>query len=383
MALAATTLFASFDITDGSQDRDISPVLAKALYYDLHALGAINVDFGRPVHDTLHYWNEDALNADTVTVSGSVTSSGSSIVLASAAQGARCHIGDILYDTAIAKTERMRITDVSSATLTVSRGINSTTATTIADAATLALIRCEQEGSDIGTDKSVAPTVRSNSTQIFSTNDLKITGTQLARKMATNEMQDFLALQLANRAIEMKINMTRALFYGEKGPSTGGSDTAYRSFNGINAWIRDSSGITDATSEAFSYSMLNDVNKQIVDKGKMPNLLLVGTDLVGSIAGFDSTYRRMRESDKQVGYMVNDILLNQGNSVQVVVDPRVKTGDAFLVTKEDISLLPMVDRGMVVIAATDFADAKKRRILGEWTLEYRNPEAGGYISYKT
>ena len=33
--------------------------------------------------------------------------------------------------------------------------------------------------------------------------------------------------------------------------------------------------------------------------------------------------------------------------------------------------------------AVDFTDAKKRRVLGEWTLEVRNPEAQFYGSAKT
>jgi hypothetical protein len=36
-----------------------------------------------------------------------------------------------------------------------------------------------------------------------------------------------------------------------------------------------------------------------------------------------------------------------------------------------------------VIAAVDFTDAKKRRVLAEWTLEVRNPEAQAFISNKT
>lgn len=82
--------------------------------------------------------------------------------------------------------------------------------------------------------------------------------------------------------------------------------------------------------------------------------------------------------------VTNAILLNQGNSVRVVVDPRVKTGDAFLLSSERFHALPMNGRGMFVIAAVDFTDAKKRRVLAEWTCELRNADkAHGYISNKT
>lgn len=381
MALASADLFAAFDVTDGAQERDISPVLEEAIYYDLNLLGALNVAFDAPVDDIIHYWNEEQLNSDTVTMGASAASDGTALTLATN-HGLRAHIGDLLYNTAINSTEVMQITATAASAVTVTRSYNSTTAASIADAATLALIRAEQEGSDIGSDKTLNPTVRNNHTHIFSSYDLKISGSQLARKMATDAYQDFLARQLAARGIELKIGMTRAVLYSEKSSSTG-SDTVYRTMAGLRNWIRDNSGVTNASSEALSYSVLNTHNKSAVDLGVFPDTLIIGTDLVTSVAGIDSSVRRLRESDKQVGYVVQEILLQQGNLVQVVVDSRVKTGDAFLITSDKVKIRPMRGRGMFVIAAADFADAKKRRILGEWTMEYRNPQAGVYLRNKT
>lgn len=382
MALASTGLFASFDVTDGAQARDISPVLADAIFFDLHLLGAINVDFGSPATDTTHYWNEDLLNSDVVTTAASASSAGTSISLSSG-HGARVHVGDLFYDTSlINSTEVGQVTAISTDTLTVTRAYNSTTATSISSGATLAVIRAEQEGSDIGADKSLTPRVRSNVTQIFSSYDIQITGSQLARRMATAQMQDFLARQLANRAVELKINMSRAFLYSEKS-SSAGSDTVYRSLAGIRGQINAASGVTNSASAALSYTNLNTYNKSSVDLGVFSDLLVIGTDLVTSVTGYDSGNRRMLESDRAAGYTVQEVQLNQGNAVRVVVDPRVKLGDAFLLSSDRIRALPLNGRGMFVIAATDFADAKKRRVLGEWTLEVRNPEAQTYLSNKT
>jgi hypothetical protein len=381
MALASSTPFASFDITDGAQTRDISPVLADAIFYDLHLLGALNVDFGSPVEDTKHWWNEDLLNSDTVTTAASAASNGTSISLSSG-HGARVHVGDLFYDTTAGSTEIGQVTAISTDTLTVTRAYNSTTAASIASSATLAVIRAEQEGSDIGSDKSLSPRVRSNFTQIFSSYDILISGSQLARKMATTQMQDFLARQLANRATELKINMSRAFLYSEIS-SSAGSDSAYRTMAGIRGQINAATGVTNSTSAALSYANLNTYNKSVVDLGVFPDTLVIGTDLVGSVAGYDSSNRRMLESDRVAGYTVQEVMLNQGNAVRVVVDSRVKTGDAFLLSSERIRAFPLQGRGMFVIAATDFADAKKRRVLGEWTLEVRNPEAQAYLSNKT
>jgi hypothetical protein len=381
MALNPANPFAAFDVTDGAQERDISPVLEEALYYDLNLLGYLNVDFGSPVEDIIHYWNEEQLNADTVIMAASAASTDTSLTLTTN-HGLRLHIGDLIYDTTINSTEVMQVTATGASAATITRGYNSTTAAPITNGSTLGVIRAEQEGSDIGTDKTLNPTVRNNTTHIFSTYDLQITGSQLSRRMATNEYQDFLARQLAARAIEMKIGMSRAFLYSEKSASVG-SDTVYRTMGGIRGWTRDNSGIVDTSSAALSYSLLNSNNKQCVDKGLFIDSVIVGTDLVGSIAGIDSTVRRLRESDTQVGYVVQEVLLNQGNMVRIVVDTRVKTGDCFGLLKEKFRARPLTGRAFFVIAGADWVDGKKRRILGEWTAEFRNPEASFYMRNKT
>jgi hypothetical protein len=373
MALQSTNFYASFDVPDGAQIRDISPLLAEALYMDLNLLGAIPV--GDSVDDTTHRWNEDALNTDTITASGSVASNGTTVTAATG-QGARVHVGDLLYATKSGSTEVLQVTAVSTDSITVTRAYNSTTAASIADTDTLAIIRAEQEGSDIGVDRSVSPTVRLNYTHILSAFDLLVTGSQLARKMATNALQDWVAHQLANRAIEMKINLTRALLYSEPS-SAAGSDTAYRTMAGLRNWLR-TNGVNVA-SAAFSLAVLNTQNTTLVKKGVYPDTLLVGPDLVSSIAAFDASNRRLVESDRQVGYMVQEIQLNQGNSVRIVVDGRVNAGEAYLFVKDSFVPKPLDGRGMFTIQAVDFTDGKKRRVLGEWTNEFRHPEAGTYF----
>lgn len=381
MALSATSLFASFDLSAQVNELDISPVLAKALYYDLHLAGALPADFGDPVTDSTYYWNEDAINSDLVTASASQTSTATSVTVTTG-QGVRAHVGDLLYDTSFGATEVMQITAIATDTFTVTRGYNSTAAQVIANGAVLGLIRAEQDGSDIGSDRSVNPTVRNNNVQLFSAFDIQISGRLLAKKMATTELQDFFAHQLANRALEMKINLTRGLLYSEKNASAA-SDLVYSTLAGIRAWIRDNSGVTNSTSQALSYSVLNTHNTTSVNKGGDPvDTLVCGTDLVSSIAGFDSSNRRLRESDQQVGYVVQEILLTQGNMVQVVIDSRVNTGDCFLLNKGNVVPKPMSGRGMFVIAAKDFVDGRKARVLGDWTLQFINPQTGVYLSQK-
>jgi hypothetical protein len=383
MAIPTADPFASFDVPAGAYIQDISPALVEAVYFDLNFLEAIPMGWDQPVDDTVHIWNEDALNQDLVTITASVAGGGTTLALSSG-HGLRVPLdGSFLVPRLSGNRELIQVTSgARSDSLTVTRGYNSTPTASLAAGTTLVVLDVMQEGSDIGADYSVVPTVRQNSTHIAGARDLKVTGSQLARRMATTALQDWVGHQLANRAIELKRKWIYILLYSEPGASGVGSDTVLRSLRGIRSWAT-ASGVVNGTAEALSLTNLNSVNKSIVDQGEYVDTLLIGTDLVASLAAIDASSRRLYESDTAVGYTVQEVLLNQGNSVRVVIDPRVNLGEAYLFTKSRIKPMPFQGRGMFTIAATDFADARKRRILSEWTLQVNNPELLGFLHSKT
>lgn len=384
MALAPVSGFASFDITDKSQIYDISPVLAAAIFLDLNFLSAgVTTSFDDPVEDTVYWWNQESLNSRTATVGAiSLTSFGTTLVVTDG-QETRFFVGDEVYDTSVGSTEIMQVTAVAgTGSLTVTRAYGSpaTVAGSLAAGATVAIASARQEFSDISSDKSVAPTVFSNSTQIIFAGDLGISRSQRNRRMATNALD--VERQLANRAIELKFDLTRAGIYGVLAGTAAGSDTVYRTMKGMRAHILQY-GISNSTAQPLSQANLNSINTTNVNVGKYPNRLLIGTDLVGSVAGFDSANRRLVNTDTTVGYQVQKVLLNQGNEVDVIIEGRVKTGDAALYSADQVSMHPFVGSGMFVIAATDFVDGVKRRLGAEWGLKFMHPEAATWMSAKT
>ena len=67
MALSAADSLATFDDTTGYLD--ISPTLASVLKAETTVLGLLG--FGEPASAITHYWNEDALVANTVAANSS------------------------------------------------------------------------------------------------------------------------------------------------------------------------------------------------------------------------------------------------------------------------------------------------------------------------
>lgn len=381
MALSTVSAFASYDQSQFVNKIDISPFLSAALIYDFHALGTIGMPMDNPVTDITYNWIEDVLNGDTVTLTISLGTADTSITYSASSAP---HVGDyVVYNAGGTNSEVMQVTTVNSTTnSTVSRGYNATTAASAANSSVYNLMRIEQEFSDIGADATANPTTRLSYTSIIPGRDLQISGSQLARIMSTTQMADQVAHQLENRLVEWKRGFTRQLLYGEKvGP---GSDTQYRSFGGLRYWVKTgSTGVTSTTSVALSLSVLDTVNKSIVDQGVYPDTLIIGTDLVGSVNAIDATNRRMLESSREAGYMVNRLTLGQGNSIDVVVDARVHTGDAFLIEKARVRPRPYNGRALFTLAGSDWVDGVKRRILGEWGLEIRQPQVFAYLTNKT
>lgn len=382
MALQTADAYASFDVTAGAYIQDISPALADAIYFDLNFMEAVPLGWDSPVEDTVHRWNEDAINANTVVSDASIAAAGTTLSVTATA--GRVAVGALLVPMVSGNEDMLQVTAVDSGAndLTVTRDYNSLTGVSYPSGTTFAVIDSLQEASDIGSDTSITPTVRLNRTHIFGARDLKVAGSQLARKMATNELQDFVGHQLANRTIELKIKLITAFLYSEASSSDVGSDTVYRTLTGLRNWARVN-GQRDTDSEALAYAVLNAHNKLLVDLGEYVDTLVIGTDLVGSVAGIDATVRRMYESDTAVGYTVQEILLNQGNTVRVVIDSRMVPGEYFLFTRSKVKPLPFTGRGMFTIAATDFSDARKRRVMAEWTMRVHNPEVLGHAKSKT
>jgi hypothetical protein len=380
MALQAASVYASFDVPAGAFIQDISPALADAIYFDLNFMEAVPLGWDSPVEDTVHRWNEDALNADIVTSTASIAAGG--VTLSVSSVTGTVAIGSLLTPNLLGNEETLQVTAIVGLDLTVTRGYNGTTAASLPSGTVFGVIDAMQSGSDIGADSSVSPVVRLNRTQIFGTRDLQVSGTQLARRMATNELEDFVGHQLANRTTELKRKLIKAFLYSELSTSDVGSDTVYRTLTGLRNWARVN-GQRDVAAVPLTLAILNAHNKLLVDLGEYVDTLVIGTDLVGSVAAIDVAARRMYESDTSVGYTVQEILLAQGNTVRVVIDNRVVPGEYFLFTKSKVKPLPMNGRGMFTIAATDFSDARKRRVLAEWTMRVHNPEVLGHAKSKT
>lgn len=375
MALNVTDFLASFDITDKTQEYDISPLLLAALMVDTGLLGVIPV--GSPAQDTTHYWTEIALNVGQVTVDATGYNSAATTVVLASGHGARLVNGAILKNLtnmpASGLPEVVQVTAINVDTLTVTRAYGGTTAVTATFTANgvLDIVSMpQQEASDINADTTQVPSSANNFTQIFE-RSIKISRNQMKRPMAS--VADMLVQSIHDRTMELKRELEKTLWHSRKSASAG-SDTVYRTMQGI---LQSLGGTSSGAS--YTFTIFNTSVKTIVDAGAADDIsrlvLAVPTNLRQRITTFDSSNRRLVESDRRVGYYVEQVTSDLGVVVDVVTSNYLGTASPWQVALLDvgrIKLLPFQDDMFKLMAAQDWVDGVKRRILGEYTVEVRN-----------
>ena len=126
MALSASTGFAAYNIAAAVKKLDLSEELAEIIRTDntafLSRIGAA----GLVATQLKHSWPEDKLNPNTATESGVGIDASVTSVAVVAGQGSRFKIGTLFKDNTAGKSEVIRVTAVSTDTLTIERGVGST-----------------------------------------------------------------------------------------------------------------------------------------------------------------------------------------------------------------------------------------------------------------
>lgn len=379
MALNATSFLASFDITDKTQELDISPILLAALMVDTGVLGVLPM--GESVYDTTHYWNAIKLNTGQVTVDATGYNSAATTINLAGAGSSELRVGATLKNIQAGVSEVAQVTAIASATqFTVTRGYGGTTASnsTFAANAVVDIVGMPlQEASDIQTDVTQVPSVLQNYTQIVE-RSITISRNQMKRRMAA--IPDFLAQSLHDRTMEIKRELEKVVIHEVASASTpAGTDTVYRTMNGLLAQITN----VNSTSEAFSGTVFNNLVQTLVDAGAADGqshlCLIAPTKIRRTISTIQETNRRLVESDVRAGHYIEQLVGDLGVQVDVVTSNYLGAGSVapwttVLLDTSRAKLLPFADDTFKLMAATDWVDGIKRRVLGEYTLEVRNPD---------
>lgn len=369
MALASYSGAGSFNQTDGTH-LDLSDELSTVLLADTFLLGRISMSGQAEAVD--HYWMEDSLLTTTVTGNAAMDASETTLTVVA---NANVQIGTLLQDQTLGKQEVMQVTALTSGTAwVVTRGVGDSAPAgeTHANGALYRIIgQPKQEGDANVNDNSRSRSRIHNVCQIFK-KEVEVSGTIQAINLAG--VPDEYNYQLANRTLELRRELGMSAYSSVKvtGGGAGGSDTVYRSMDGLRNFVRRQSAQLTTTSQALTESIVNSQYRLIYNQGGEADFA-VGT--ADQMTYFSELYKdkiRLAPSDRTRGVFVTKFLTDLGVELDLVIDRWALPGDLIIGDTSKLRLVPLKGRGWQATPLAKTGDAMRGMLVGEYTLEVRN-----------
>lgn len=374
-ALASAVGAASHDRTSNTFVIDLSTELAEVIRPDNTAfLDRVGIG-GLTAKQRTHYWAEDKLNPYTATATsdadGTLTSGEASFTCTSGQEG-RFKKGTLIKDAAIGKTEVMRVTLVSSNTLSIDRGHGSTSGESHASGWTIQIIaHTKGEGwKPAQEDWTQERSSVYNYTQIFG---FGITLARTRQYVDQHVISSELAHQSAYRLKEFARMLDGSLINGVRSSNVP-SDSDYGSMGGILEYATQSSGNTNTSTEDLDENVINTMFKQIWDDagGVERGFILVGGALKRVIAQFDQAYRRSEFDTRAAGFTVEKFLTDLGFELEVIVDPWMLDDVCIIGDLNKIKVGPLSNDSVSLEELAKTGRTLEYMVTGQYTAEIRN-----------
>lgn len=238
---------------------------------------------------------------DAVNYSTNYTSGATSVVVD---DGTKFRAGDIVVD--VSTSEHLRVTGVSTNTLTVTRGYGTTAATTLTDNDVLVIIgNVNAEAATARTALTNQAVKRYNYTQIFR-EPFAVTGTEGSTELYA-EANDIASLRREHLQIHMR-DIERSFFFGEAKEDLTGTQPV-RSTAGIKSFLStnltDASGtLTEAEFEAWIANMFK--------KGGEKKMGFLAPLLASAVNSWAKGRLQMFPKDKTYGIAISKYLSIHG-----------------------------------------------------------------------
>lgn len=242
----------------------------------------------------------------------------------------------------------------------------------------------QAEGDDFS-GVAVTPSVRlTNRTQI-SKKDVVVSGTQEVVDKAGRDSE--IDYQVMLKGLELKRDIEFGLTQNDV------TATAPRKARGLLGWTVDNTskdagttlasytgntGVTDSgTTRAFTEAQLKTVLQLIFIQGGQPDTITMGAAAKQAFSGFTGGANRNDNSeDKKVTAAV-DVYVSDFGTLKAVPNLFQRTRDVFILQSDKLALAWLRPMAKKDIAPT--GDSIKKMVIGEWTLENKNPKAHGAI----
>lgn len=249
------------------------------------------------------------------------------------------------------------------------------------------------EGEDAGLTAASVKTRLGNRTQIFE-KAVGVSGTQQAVDKAG--VSDELAREVAKAYKELKRNLEVAIL--DNNASVAGNESTARELAGFPTWIATNisvgatgaapagtgaDAVTRGTDRTFTETLFNDVHQLCWDNGGEPSLAVMSGTIKEKFSGLSGVGNQTRYSEADTKKIVAgvDVYIGVYGTVRLVADRYINAKDVLFIDPEMAaiaSLRPWQDYALAKVG-----DHDRRQVLGEFTLEVRNPLAHGLLTAVT
>ncbi|MBN1844787.1 MAG: DUF5309 family protein [Sedimentisphaerales bacterium] len=358
---------------------DVSDVVSIVTPFETPLLSAL----GDPLHaaqSTHHEWLEDSLLPNRDAINDSNFSDPATDTDFEVDHGDRFQVGDQIQ--VATSEELMLVTAVNGNTLTVMRGYSGTTPENLANDQILNIIgNAALEGADKPSVRYTNRVRKSNYTQIF-TAAVEVSGSDLAARQAG--LADELDHQKQLRLRELLRDLENTVING--GPPASnpqGSDSVRRSMKGIvqhvatHAYHPGDSGFPAGND--LDEAKINYVMRKIWESSSgRVDLIVVNGFQKRKVNEFLTSVRSYGASDRKYTDLVAQYESDYG-MCDIIVTRWLPQDAVLLLDSSRIAVLPLAGRSFHFKPLASGGDYECGQLIGEYTLEFRNEEAHGFI----
>lgn len=335
---------------------------------------------GGPATSYFHQWTEELIGPTTIIASAAVNSATAATGILVNATGEYLQVGMLLQFESGApgvENEVVQITSVPGAnSILVARNKGGVVSSLAAGGTITVLGTAALEGADVDTDVT-RPTYRvSNITQIFK-KDIIISGSDLAVTYAPDQ-GDMFAHQTQMRLRECLRDMEKTIIRGVIVNSLATSAIT-RTMAGLESRLTAiNSTITAASFSANPVLYVNNLWESTWNAGARDiDLILVGATAKRAISGTNASVLSVEQSDATVKRVVENFQGDFG-SARVVLSPHMPASGCMLLSTSRVVPVPLQGRSFQAQKVGKTGDSEKGFVVGEYTVEIRQPQAMAY-----
>jgi hypothetical protein len=342
-------------------------VVDEILLLNPHQTPLLNLlGFAEAVVQTSHQWFEDEMINDETKVNGAQTNVATSVVVV---DGSIFRANDVIKIA----DELLKVTAVSTNTLTVTRGYAGTTAAAIADQAKVEFQFSEGvEGADARAARYKARANKSNKTQIFD-DTIQLSGT--AQAVTQYGISDLYEYEKQKKQLELALQLEKALINGVSYESGN-----VRQMAGVRSFIQ--SNVTDAATGAVSATLLNDSFQAIYEKGGFASggnfKIMVPAKQKRAISAIDNNKLYITQAENIRGQVVDQFVSDFGQ-FEIVLNNNLDAKELLIVDTNRMAIRPLVGREFFHKYMGDQGDYVTGTLVGEYTLEFKQEKAHARI----